>query len=322
MMANAWSLLCLVLLVCSLATAEVDKLDNCSGDGPVVIPVSPNTPDRRLLDPVSAVRPEHSLSANPLGVTRVEWQARVEAAALYRALYIHGMGSDLAAQCVMHRIPGREEFLMGEWGFFFEEQTASRMLKYDFNGNLVHLDGSKETATPGRSNMGCVPILPAIVATRPEVQTVLHIHPLSVMAVGGLKQGLMPLSQAAFFLYGQVSRESYDFTYEGSFEESLQRGFSGGKRAMLLNHHGLYAVGRDAAEAFFVAKHVTQACDVQVKTLSMAGGKLEDLILPDPKQLQAQYKDMMLSSDYAYDGSREWPGVLRQLARVATDFNT
>merc|ERR1711879_702481 len=112
-----------------------------------------------------------------------------------------------------------------------------------------------------------------------------------------------------------------DFTYEGSFEESLQRGFSNGKRAMLLNHHGLYTVGRDAAEAFFVAKHVTQACDVQVKTLSMVGGRLEDVILPDPKDLEAQYKDMMLSPDYAYDGSREWPGVLRQLARVATDFN-
>ena len=38
--------------------------------------------------------------------------------------------------------------------------------------------------------------------------------------------------------------------------------------------------------------------------------------------LQKQHQEMMLSSDYAYDGSREWPGVLRQLARVASDFNT
>merc|ERR1719323_1962425 len=134
---------------------------------------------------------------------------------------------------------------------------------------------------------------------RPEVHTVLHVHPLSVMAVGGLEVGLLPLSQAAFFLYGQVSRENYDFTYENSFEDSLRKGFSGGKRAMLLNHHGMYAVGRDAAEAFFVAKHVKQACDVQVKTLSMAGGNLDNIILPDAKQLEAQYKDMMNSPDYA-----------------------
>jgi len=221
----------------------------------------------------------------------------------------------------MHRIPGTDEWLMGEWGVYFEEQSASKLLKYDLEGNLVHLNGSREVATPGRSNMGCIPIPPAIIATRPEVQTIIHVHPLSVMAVGGLKSGLLPLSQAAFFLHGQVSREDYDFTYEGSFEASLQKGFSGGKRAMLLNHHGMYAVGRDAAEAFFVAKHVTQACDVQVKTLSMAGGNLDNVILPEKRLLKRQYKDMMLSTDYAYDGSREWPGLLRELARKTPDYN-
>lgn len=286
-----------------------------------VIPVSPNTPDRRLLDQISSVRAEHAAGTNPLGVSAEEWKARTEAAALHRALYLYGMGSDLAAQCVMHRIPGKDEWLMGEWGVYWEEQSASKLLKYDFAGNLVHLNGTREPATPGRSNMGCVPIPPAIIAARPEVQTVIHVHPLSVMAVGGLKSGLLPLSQAAFFLYGQVSRENYDFTYEGSFEDSLAKGFAGGKRAMLLNHHGMYAVGRDAAEAFFVAKHLTQACDVQVKTLSMAGGDLDKIILPDAKQLEMQYKDMMLSTDYAYDGSREWPGLLRELGRKAADYN-
>merc|ERR1712151_1101812 len=234
---------------------------------------------------------------------------------------IHGMGSDLAAQCVMHKIPGREEFLMGEWGFFFEEQTASKMLKYDFDGNLVYVNGTREPATPGRSNMGCVPVATAIMQFRQDVGTVIHVHPLSVMAVGGLKAGMLPLSQAAFFLYGQISREDYDFTYENSFEDSLRKGFSDGKRAMLLNHHGMYAVGRDAAEAFFVAKHLKQACDVQVKTLAMAGGDLDKVILPDPDKLARQYKDMMASPDYAYDGSREWPGLVREIERKIPDYN-
>jgi len=313
----------LALLLVATALSTEGLVDSCTGvsNGSCgVIPVSPNAPDRRELDPITTVRPEHSLS-NPLGVAPEEWQARTEAAALHRMLFLHGLGSDLAAQCVMHRIPGREEFLMGEWGFFFEEQTASKMLRYDFDGHRIALDGSKELASPGRDNMGCIPIPAAIMRFRPEVQTILHVHPISVMAVGGTKAGLLPLSQAAFFLHGQVSRENYDFTYETSFEDSLQKGFSDGKRAMLLNHHGMYAVGRDAAEAFFVAKHLTQACDVQVKSLSMAGGNLENLILPDEAMLQAQYKDMMLSSDYSYDGSREWPGLVRQLSRKASDYN-
>merc|ERR1719401_3102536 len=119
-----------------------------------------------------------------------------------------------------------------------------------------------------------------------------------------METGLLPLSQAAFFLYGKISREGYDFTYENSFEDGLRRGFCDGQRAMLLNHHGMYAVGRDAAEAFFVAKHLTQACEVQVKTLAMAGGNLDNVILPNENMLKRQYKDIMLSTDYAYDGSR------------------
>jgi len=285
-----------------------------------IVPVSPNAPNRRLLDPASTVRLEHTLR-NPIGVSPSEWQARTDAAAVHRALYLYGMGSDLAAQCVMQRIPGKEEFLLGEWGIYFEEQKASSLLKYDFDGNIINIDGSKEPATPGRSNSGCLPVASEILRHRQDVQMIIHIHPYSVMAVGGLKVGLLPLSQAAFFLHGQVSREDYDFTYETSFEDSLKLGFSNGKRAMLLNHHGMYAVGRDAAEAFFVAKHLTQACDVQVRTLSMAGGNLDNVQLPHAEQLKMQYKSMMLSPDYSYDGSREWPGLIRELERKTEGYN-
>merc|ERR1712113_718545 len=154
-------------------------------------------------------------------------------------------------------------------------------------------NGTRFPATPDRGNMGCLPVAATIMQHRPDFQSVIHVHPHSVMAVGGLKSGLLPLSQAAFFLWGQVSREDYDFTYENSFETALANGFKDGQRAMLLNHHGMYAVGRDAAEAVFVAKHVKQACDVQVKALAMSGGDLAKVILPNADQLARQYKDMM-----------------------------
>jgi len=70
-----------------------------------------------------------------------------------------------------------------------------------------------------------------------------------------------------------------------------------------------------------VAAHLKQACDVQVKTLSMAGGDLNKVILHDPEKLAMQYKDMMASPDYAYDGSREWPGLVREVERKASDYN-
>ena len=107
-------------------------------------------------------------------------------------------------------------------------------------------------------------------------------------------------------------------SYEASFEHALSAGFANGQRAMILNHHGMYAVGRDAAEGVFVATHLTQAntrarassscalavylmcahgpcfvfcfqaCEVQVRTLSMVGGDVQRVILPDAALLDLQ----------------------------------
>jgi ribulose-5-phosphate 4-epimerase/fuculose-1-phosphate aldolase len=249
-------------------------------------------------------------SNNPLGVPALEWKARTELAAAYRYLYMAGLGSDQSAQCLMLRTTtttttrtdsdSTEEqpitFLMADWGVWFEEVTASNLLHFTVHGDRVEYTSSSSTtsssnipgyhfipaatATAGhhpsmQANTGCIPVAKAILEARPDVSMIVHIHPPAVMAVGGLEWGLLPLAQAAFFLWGQVSREEYDFTYETSFEESLAQGFAAGQRAMLLNHHGMYAVGRDAAEAIFVATHLTQACEVQVRTLSMAGGDLD-----------------------------------------------
>ena len=52
---------------------------------------------------------------------------------------------------------------------------------------------------------------------------IVHVHPYAVMAVGGTKAGLLPLSQAAFFLWKQVSREEYDFRSAVSTREDPMR---------------------------------------------------------------------------------------------------
>lgn len=228
------------------------------------VPISPNRVDRRGIDGTSTVRPEHRLH-NPLGVSSMEWAARTQLAAAYRGLYLHGLerstiGSDQAAQCLMLRHPEHpDEFLMAEWGVWFEEVTASSLIRYSWrDGTVIERDGTHHAAEPGRSNIGCIPVAAALFRSRPDVNMIVHVHPLAVMAVGGTKEGLLPLSQAAFFLWKQVSREEYDFSYESSFESTLSAGFANGKRAMILNHHGMYAVGRDAAEGVFVATHLTQ----------------------------------------------------------------
>ena len=131
------------------------------------------------------------------------------------------------------------------------------------------------------------------------------------MAVASSEQGLLPLSQAAFFLHGAVGRHKYDFAYGDEFEGAIASHFAGGRRAVMLEHHGLYAVGTSAADAWFVVFHLHQACEVQLRAQS-AG---QPLVMPPKEHLEAQYLDMMSSPDYAYDGSREWAGCVRKLNR-------
>ena len=95
------------------------------------------------------------------------------------------------------------------------------------------------------------------------------------------------------------------------FERAIADQFASGKRAIILNHHGLYAVGANAADAWFVTFHLKQACEVQLLVQS-TGAKL---LMPDKQELKQQYDQMISSPDYAYDGSREWAGCVRKLNR-------
>lgn len=253
-----------------------------------------------------------------VGFGQQEWEQRLELAALARVLYIYGFGSDLAAQCVMTRL--REEpdtMLMNEWGFFFEETTASSLVKVRFGpgtpmeGVIVRPNGHEEPANAALVNIGCVPVGRAIFNARQDFNTVVHAHPYSVMAVGATKKGMLPLSQAAFFLHNAIGRYKYDFAYGDEFEAHVGAPFAAGKRAILLDHHGLYAAGMNAAEAWFVTYHLNQACEVQLRAQSSG----QELYMPAEEDLQKQYDEFVNSTDYAYDGSREWAGCVRKLNR-------
>ena len=254
----------------------------------------------------------------PAGMSHSEWADRIELAALARVLYAYGFGSDLAAQCVMARLRDQPDtMIMNEWGLFFEEATASSLVKVRFGestppeGLHEHANGNVSPSKPDIVNVGCVPVGRAIFNARSDVNSIIHAHPHAVMAVASTEPGLLPLSQAAFFLHGTIGRYKYDFSYESEFEDEIAGQFASGKRAVMLDHHGLYAVGKSAQESWFVTFHLHQACEVQLRAMSSG----QKLMMPSASHLNRQYRDMMESPDYAYDGSREWAGCVRKVNR-------
>src|SRR2546423_11126601 len=70
-------------------------------------------------------------------VSDPEWQARVDLAAAYRLVALHGW-DDLIFTHISARVPGPEHhFLLNAYGMMFEEVTASSLVKIDLQGQKV-----------------------------------------------------------------------------------------------------------------------------------------------------------------------------------------
>src|SRR5215510_11762651 len=123
-------------------------------------------------------------------VSAVEWQARVDLAALYRLTALYRW-DDLVFTHISLRVPGAEHhFLINPYGFLFEEITASSLVKVDLTGNVV-------METPHFINPAGFTIHSAIHEARPDAQCVYHTHTLHGVAVSAQKDGLLPISQVS-----------------------------------------------------------------------------------------------------------------------------
>ena len=69
-------------------------------------------------------------------VSPEEWQARVDLAACYRLIALHGW-DDLIFTHISAKVPGTEDFLINPYGWYFDEITASSLVKVDLDGNIV-----------------------------------------------------------------------------------------------------------------------------------------------------------------------------------------
>jgi len=241
-----------------------------------------------------------------------EQQARESLAALYRILDRYGM-SDLANQEVGARIGDNpQHYLVHPYGSFYDELTASALVKIDQNGSPV--DASSPWLNDGGQNLARW-----IFGKRPDVNYFVHGHCENVMAVSATQAGLLPLSQSAIYLGHLVGYIDYAFTEDDVFGDKFMAHIA--LHDILISHnHGYYCLGRSAQEAFFRAYYLRQACEVQIKALSMVGGDLSKLRLVDSDRESGYREAMYTSEDYNYDGATEWQGLLRWLDRHAPEY--
>lgn len=244
----------------------------------------------------------------------VEQHLRRELAACYR-LVAHYRMTDLIFNHISVRIPGPEHhFLLNPYGLFYDEITASSLVKVDLDGQLV--EPSEYDVNPA----GFV-IHSAIHGAREDAVCVLHTHTQAGCAVAAQKDGLLPLSQMALEFYNRVGYHDYEGVALNLDERDRLVADLGDNPVMILRNHGLLAVGSTIAEAFYRIFYLERSCQVQI------AAQAAELVTPTPEICEFTYKQVTAPEDLG-DGllqdtgviERTWTSLMRLVERHYPDY--
>ncbi len=243
-------------------------------------------------------------------VTAEEWRLRVDLAACYRLVALHGW-DDLVFTHVSARIPGPDHhFLINPYGFTFDEITASSLVKVD-------MDCKPLLPTPYPVNPAGFVIHSAIHSVREDAGCVLHTHTAAGVAVAAQKDGLLPLSQHATTVLWTTGYHDYEGIAVRDDEKPRLQSDLGTNNCLILRNHGLLTVGRTVADAFVAMFNLQRACEMQL--LAQSSGVPLQLIGKDV--LDGVGAAMKAASAGMGLERLVWPGMLRKLDRVNPGYD-
>ena len=243
-------------------------------------------------------------------VSPEEWAVRVDLAACYR-LVAHFGWEDLVFTHITARVPGSQDhFLINPYGVFFDEITASSLVKIDQRGNKLE-------DSPFPVNPAGFVIHSAIHAARHDARYVLHTHTLNGVAVSAQAEGLLPISQHSVSVLSSLGYHDFEGPALHDDEKPRLVADLGNNKHLILRNHGLLTVGETAGEAFAAMYYLETSCAIQVRAQS-GGGELIHV----PKEIvESAYTQMQTASrPRGRRGDLVWPGLLRRLDRLDASY--
>jgi len=242
-------------------------------------------------------------------VSAQEWQLRVDLAACYRLIALHGW-DDLIYTHVSVRIPETEHVLINAFGLRFDEITASNLVKVDMAGKIVDAD------CPFEFNPAGFTIHSAIHEVRHDDICALHVHSNEAIAIASLQEGLLPISQYSMFALASLSYHDYEGLAVNVDEKLRIQQDLGDTNFMLLRNHGALTMGKTIGDAFMHMYDLIRACEIQVQVMS-TGMKpiLVDQSIVDGIKAQANIVHTGLTG-----GQKAWPAMLRRVYKEDPSF--
>ena len=158
-------------------------------------------------------------------------------------------------------------FLMKCHSVGLDEITMENILTIDLEGNVV-------AGTSRRHSE--VYIHSEIFKVRPDVNCIIHTHPLHVASLSMLEVPLEVSHMDNCPLYGDVAfLKDWPGVPVGNEEGEIISKALGSKRAILLSHHGMLIAAGSVEEACVLALQFERAARMQL--LAMAAGKIQPI---------------------------------------------
>lgn len=243
-------------------------------------------------------------------VSAEEWAVRVDLAASYRLVANFGW-EDLVFTHITARVPGAaDQFLINPYGLFFDEITASSLVKIDLQGNKVE-------DSPFPVNPAGFVIHSAIHAARHDAKCVLHTHTVNGVAVSAQRTGLLPISQHSISVLASLGYHDFEGPALNDDEKPRLVADLGDKTSLILRNHGLLTVGETVAEAFVAMYYLEASCAIQVRAQA-GGGEL----IPVRKDILDNAYTQLITATRPRGGRGKlvWPGLLRRLDRLDSSY--
>lgn len=245
-------------------------------------------------------------------VSDEEWRLRCELAATYRLVALYGW-TDMIFTHISVRLPdedGKARFLLNPYGVFFEEMTASCLLKVDIDGQLVD-------QSPYFSNPAGFTIHSALHMAREDAHCVIHVHSPYGIAVSVQEKGLRRYTQFAMIVHDDVAYHDYEGIATDLDERERLVKDIGSHGFMILKNHGTLTVGANCATAFMRMYFLEQACKTQILAQSDSGKLLEEPPAMAEKVLQQGAPAFVPG----IGDNLAWPGLIRKLNRENPGFD-
>jgi len=162
---------------------------------------------------------------------------------------------------ISYRDPETQKVYLTPSGMNYATLTEDDVVVVDLEGNI--LEGHRKPTIETSMHL-------AIYRARPEINAIIHTHPVQSQVFAVLHRSIPPvIDEAAQVLGGEVRVADYALPGSRELAENVCRAMEGRVRACLMANHGAVCVGESMEQAFKVCAVLEMTAEIYQKALAI-----------------------------------------------------